>query len=154
MHVLYDSIDLSAIPASAGAVAGYVDGHWPTFPEIRRRWPTAHHLSITVTAGGQADVLDVELGDATPPQAVSWLLTRLLAGARRPCLYASLDLFEAQLLPLLRRSHIPRGGYRLWVADWTGEAHIPPHYGACQWTDRALGRNLDESLTLPGFFVP
>jgi hypothetical protein len=29
---MFDSVTVSQIPAKAEAVAGYVGGHWPTFP--------------------------------------------------------------------------------------------------------------------------
>ena len=151
MWVMYDSVDAGTVPASAPAVAGYVGGNWPSFQPLVTRCPAARHLSIAVNAGEDADCLDIENGDATPDQAPAWVARQLRRGAWRPCLYSSRSEMQA-VWGALQRAGITRGLVRLWVADWTYVPHIPPGYDACQWTDRALGRNLDESLCLDGFF--
>jgi hypothetical protein len=48
---------------------------------------------------------------------------------------------------------IKRPEYRAWVAHYTNVAHLEPGSNATQWTDKALARNLDESLCDPNFFV-
>ena len=35
--LMYDSVDLDTIPREAAAVAGYVDGNWPTFTHLAAR---------------------------------------------------------------------------------------------------------------------
>jgi|SRR5579864_2729410 len=152
MHVLFDSVDLAQIPAGAPAVAGYVDGDWPTFPLLAKGWPNSRRLSIAVSPRQNAEVLDVETGDAVAGDVVRWVNVQRARGATRPCIYASLSTMLLAVHPALRASRLPRTSYRLWVADYTDVPHIPPGYGACQWTCTALGRNLDESLCLPGFF--
>src|SRR5690349_14515711 len=47
---MFDSIVLGNIPAAAPAVAGYVNGFWPTYKSVVARWPKAKHLSIAVTS--------------------------------------------------------------------------------------------------------
>jgi hypothetical protein len=62
---MYDSTNALGIPESSGAAkAGYVNGSWPSFAAIVKRFPLDPHVSITVTSQGTADFLDVELGDA------------------------------------------------------------------------------------------
>jgi|SRR5579859_1043815 len=151
MHVLFDSVDLDQIPASATAVAGYVGGAWPTFQALQARFPNARHVSIAVNAGEDAEVLDIETGDANPSEAPAWARRQLGRGATRPCLYASLSVMPS-VVAAMAGAGIHRTVYRLWVAHFTDEPHIPVGFGACQWTCNSMGRNLDESLTLPGFF--
>ena len=153
MLTMYDSVDVGALPAGALAVAGYVDGHWPTFPAVERAFPHAHRLSIATRSSSTADCLDVENHDASIGQAPAWIRARP-AGGRRPVIYVS--LWQAQsLIDHLGASGIPRGAYRIWTAHYTGRAHLcspgcglgfHDHAGATQYTNRAFGRNLDASL--------
>ncbi len=158
---MYDSVTLDAIPASAQAVAGYAGGAWPTAQHLAARWPHAHRLSIAVNAGEDADCLDIEKGDATPDQAPAWFHRQRARGiTRKPVFYTSLSNALA-LIETLRVHGIARSEYCLWTAHYTDVPHIcGPSEGlsgaadATQWTDRALGRNLDESLCSSAFFRP
>ena len=69
---------------------------------------------------------------------------------------------EADVVPVLRASGIDRAAVRLWSAHYTGSPHIcgPRSCRATsidmdgtQWTNAALGRNLDESLLAADFFA-
>jgi hypothetical protein len=69
----------------------------------------------------------------------------------------------AAVLAALARAGIDRSQVRLWTAHYTGHAHLCTAtcgFGfrwtadATQWTDRALGRNLDESVCTDSFFGP
>jgi hypothetical protein len=151
MFVMYDSVTVDEIPVSAPAVAGYVGGSWPTFHELVPRFPHAHRLSIAVNSGEDADCLDIEKGDATPAEAPAWFHRQRARGVYRPCFYASLSVMP-EVIAALANAGIQRHEYRLWVAHYTYVPHIEPGYDACQWTDRALGRNLDESLCVDDFF--
>ena len=146
---MYDSTTVSEIPANPEAVAGYVGGHWPTYPELVARFPRAKRLSIAVNASEDASCLDIEAGDATPQEALAWLQRQHNRGVKCPCLYASLDSMPAVKAAI---STVPRSRYRLWVADYTFFEHLPEGYDACQWTDKAHGRNLDQSICKPDFF--
>lgn len=161
MLVMYDSIDISQIPADATAVAGYIDGRWPTFTALTQRFPHAHWLPIAVTADADAEVLDVESGDATPGQASGWIKRQLARKVYRPVIYANASTMPG-VLQALGAAGIPRASVRLWSAHYT-EAHICgpsscryPGVPACdgtQWTPNALGLDLDESLLLADFFA-
>lgn len=160
MYVMFDSVDLAEIPRSAPAVAGYTSGAWPTFNSIVTRWPHAHHLSIAVSASHDAECLDIEKGDATPDQAPEWFRRQRARGEVKPVFYASQSQIAA-VIAALDGAGIGRDSYRLWSAHYTRTPHIcGPSEGvswtadATQWTDRALGRNLDESLCVDDFFRP
>jgi hypothetical protein len=159
MWAMFDSVTTSEIPRSANAVAGYVGGKWPTYATLKREFPHAHVLSIAVNAGENAECLDVEPGDAVAAQAPAWYRRQRARGVERPVLYTSLSNVPA-LEEAMRSSGVARHEYRLWSAHYTFHPHICGQ--ACglqvaadgtQWTDRALNRNLDESLLNGAFFA-
>ena len=161
---MYDSTDVSALPRGGDAYAGYVDGKWPTFATVKRRFAGsgAHLLSIAVFASGHADCLDIEPGDAANAQAPGWVRRQLNGGAHRPCLYTSASNMDA-LVTTLTRAGLPRTRIRLWSAHYgrgrhicgPATCHLTRH--ACdgtQWTDAARGGSLDVSVLLRNFFSP
>jgi hypothetical protein len=157
---MYDSIDVGEIPSTAKAVAGYTSGFWPTFKSLAARFPKAHRLSIAVTASQDAQCLDVEPGDATPAQAPGWVKRQHARGVKRPVVYSSLSQM-ATVLSALSRAGVDRDEVRVWTAHYNGQPHrCSPKCGfglrtvadATQYTDHALGRNLDASLCSGRFF--
>jgi len=158
---MYDDINLDLIPKNAEAVAGYVNGRWPTYKDVVRRWPRAHHLSIAVSSNADADCLDVETGDATNAVAPAWVKRQQKRGILRPVVYSSVSNAQA-LLDTLAHQGITRLQVRLWTAHYTHSQHIcGPGCGfglkeaadATQWTDKAQGKSLDASLCNGAFFL-
>lgn len=158
---MYDSIDLTQIPPDAAAVAGYVNGRWPTFSQLAARFPRAHRLSIAVSSSADADCLDIEPGDASVADAVGWYRRQKIRGLARPVLYASASTIRADLITAINAAGIPRSSLRLWSAHYGAGAHIcgpatcgeiPVPMDGTQYTDAALGRNLDASVLDSGFF--
>lgn len=159
--IMFDSVTLDAIPADAPAVAGYVGGNWPTYPEVVKRWPKAYHLSIAVAADEDADCLDIERGDATPPDAPAWIRRQWSRGVARPCCYVSVANLD-DLLRVLRGAGIDLSRVRFWTAHYGAGEHICGSPGCgyhldvtpdgTQWTDAAMGRNLDQSVVADDFF--
>lgn len=147
---MYDSIEVEQIPSKPQAVAGYKGGRWPTFELLLVKFPRAKHLSIAVNATENADCLDVEIGDATPQDVPEWVKRQIQRGIRRPCVYANLSTMPAVITQL--QLHGLRNRVRLWVAHYTHLPHIPSGYDACQWSDKAYGRNLDISMCKEDFF--
>lgn len=152
---MYDSVDVSQIPANPQAVAGYVGGYWPNYSLLVKKFPHALHKSIAINASENADILDVEIGDAVPADAPGWVKAQLrLHPTVRPGVYANASTMPSVVQELsaagLNSSH-----YTLWVAHYTG---VQPSYpfeqgaDAVQFTDHALGRNLDESICDSRFF--
>ena len=157
---MFDSVNLSQIPANAKAVAGYVGGRWPTFDALVAQWPYAKHLSIAVNATEDAECLDVERGDANALQAPAWVKRQWHRGVARPVVYCSVSDAKG-VLDTLARAGITRSMLRLWTAHYTFRPHrctsacgfgFTGQADATQYTDRALGRNLDASLCSPDFF--
>ena len=157
---MYDSIDVKQIPVNAQAVAGYVGGFWPTYKTLALEFPNAKLLSIAVNARQDAECLDVEQGDARPDQAAAWVKRQKGLGVKTPVVYCSVSQ-AGLLLRTLAKAGISRADVRLWTAHYTFKPHLCSSscgFGdikadATQWTDRALGRNLDQSLCSPGFFA-
>lgn len=158
---MYDSVDTAQIPVHAAAVAGYVNGRWPTFRTLERDFPHAHRLSIAVTAGADAETLDVEKYDARPEQAPAWVRRQLKRGVKRPVVYTSVSQ-APRLLAELKKAGIKRRQFRLWTAHYTHKPHRCSRkcgFGfndvadATQYTDRALQRTLDASVVSPHFFA-
>ena len=157
MWVMYDSTTVGEIPASANAVAGYDDGKYVTFPQLEKRWPHAHRLAIAVFPTDHGECLDIENGDATPADAPGWY-HRQRPRVERPVFYCNLDTARL-VVSALGDAGIDRGRYRLWTAHYTDIPHIcgpaeglVPAADATQWTNHALGRNLDETLCASTFF--
>lgn len=148
---MFDTITLSTVPPGSQYLAGYTDGRWPTFLPLTRLSWRPHVKSINVFGSDHADCADVEPGDLTPSQAPGWWRADRAAGWAKPCLYSSLWEFENQVIPAMSRAGIPRSAYWAWDADFTFRAHIDPTFDCTQWTDRAFGRNLDESACSPAF---
>lgn len=156
---MFDSINVLEIPLDAQAVAGYVNGRWPTYLTLATRFPKAHRLSIAVDAFHDADCLDIESGDATVAQAPAWVKRQLARDVVRPVIYTSVSNAQS-VIRVLAINGIPRGKYRLWTAHYSSEHLCSPKCGfgfrdyadATQWTSNAEGRNLDQSLCANWFF--
>lgn len=159
MITMLDSIDASILPAGDYAYAGYVNGRWQTYTSLKWRFPTSDILSITVTASANADCLDVETGDATTSQALSWVKRRLAAGAFRPCLYASVSTMQS-FLPELTDTVGDLSRIRLWTAHYQAQHMCGPHScgqlaveaDGTQWTDQWEQKNIDASECQDDFF--
>lgn len=157
-RVMYDSVDTELIPRDAHAVALYIDGSYANWS--KRRQFKANKLSITVRGDQTAAACDCERGDLSPASAADWAHARIALGHPKPVIYASRDTIP-QLLAELRARGVSRSQVRLWSAHYSFP-HIcsPVSCGASftadatQYTDLALGRNLDESLIADGFFPP
>lgn len=159
---MFDDVNVSLIPVGAEAVAGYVDGKWPTYAQLVKKFPHAQHIvSIAVFASDDADALDIEPGDATVAQATDWVKRQHARGEKRPILYTSVSWAPELVSALTLAGFKYSRDYLLWTAHYTGKPHLCsakcwPSFQqiahATQWTDRAGGQSLDESLASAEFF--
>lgn len=160
---MYDDIEPSLIPKDAEAVAGYVGGQWPTYRQIVKGWPKAKHLSIAIAATEDADVLDIERGNATPDQAPNWLVRQKTRGKKKPILYTSASTFQALVDLMSSHGHKYGKDYLVWTAHYYSPA---PHFcgpqcgfgikqkaHATQYWDMVEGKNLDVSICEPRLFA-
>ena len=158
---MFDDTDISLDPPNAYAYAGYVDGDFANFALLKKTFPKAHLLSITVF-GNKADCYDIEPGDGTNAQVYAWFLQMEADGVWRPCIYTSASNMAA-MQATMKANGFARSSYRMWSAHYTGVPHFcgPNTCGfgldqadATQFTDRALGKSLDESIIADDFFEP
>lgn len=153
MFVMYDSVTLSEIPRDPHAVAAYVDGHFANYKEALVAFPHARLLGISTGSRVATDCYDIETGDYHPDEAGHLWHIAADMNVWKPCFYANLSTMPA-VKASLDAAGISRNAYRLWVASWDDTTIIPEGYDAKQFTDRALGRNLDESVCRSDFFRP
>lgn len=146
---MQDSIDLSQLVEPVEAFAAYVGGHWPDYSAACKKWPHALRKSIAVSADEDADILDVESGDATPGQFPAWFARQKKRGLQLPGVYA-----DASTMPLVQAAAkaIKTIDYVRWVADYDGVAKVPAGMQAKQYTDKGYGRNLDLSVANAAFW--
>jgi hypothetical protein len=147
-YQIYDSVTPSAIPASSQAVAVYANGNYAASPsQVGHRG-----LVLWIDTNGSdpnADVLDVEPGDATPTQAATWVAQKLDASPNSVAIVYTMEsewpAVQAAIngLPWWMPSHT-----RYWIADPTGVPHVVPGSQATQWY---WGQNYDISTALPNF---
>jgi hypothetical protein len=162
---MYDTAQNSQFPAGAQAYAAYVDGSvddQPNYAYIVTTFPNAQHLSIALFASDNADALDVEPGAASPGDVPGWYARQRQRGIGRPCVYASVSTITDSILPVLAGANIARSSVRLWSAHYGQGEHIcgpascgeaPVEVDGTQWTNTALGLNLDQSLLQANFFT-
>lgn len=159
---LYDDVDIALIPVDAQAVAGYVDGRWPTYKSLVAKFPHAKYkLSIAVFSKDDAKVLDIEPGDATPAEAPAWVKREHARGNPTPIVYTSAAYGQALIDTLAKAGLVYGKDYRWWSAHYTYKPHLCSSkcgFGikvvahATQWTDKAGGKSLDESVVSAHFF--
>lgn len=159
---MYDDINISLIPVNAVAVAGYVDGRWPTYAQIVKKFPHAQHkISIAVFARDNAEALDIEPGDATVAEAAAWVKRQHANGNPKPIVYTAISWGQGLVNALSKAGFKYGVDYLYWSAHYTGTPHLCSSkcgFGfkgiahATQWTDKAGGKSLDESLCSAEFF--
>lgn len=142
---MQDSIDLSQFVAPVDAFAAYVGGHWPDFSAACQRWPKARRKSIAVNASENADILDIENGDAFPSQYPEWHRRQVARGCKLPGAYANQSTMP-QVLDAAASSGIPLDKFVRWEAHYDGVPLLPAGREAKQYTDHGDGRNVDFSV--------
>jgi|SRR5215469_2087596 len=142
---MYDSITATDIPLTAEMVAGYLppskfawsDDDWSLFPKA---------VKVRIAVRGDVTdghVLDVEQGDATSVQAVSWVLMRRHMGAD-PTVYCNIRTFPS-VVAAFNAAHVALPHF--WVAHYDGQAVLTDGYIAKQYTDSpANGGHYDLSV--------
>lgn len=150
---MYDSTDLTQIPKEPHAVAAYGNGEFANYDAALKMFPNARVMRGSVRDMVAADWYDIERGDYRPDQAGALFKVARDAGIWRPCFYFSLANRNA-VLSSLSEATTQRDTFRLWDAYWNAIADIMQGDDAHQFTDKALNRNLDETICLSTFFPP
>jgi nucleoid-associated protein YgaU len=140
---MYDSITPQDIPSDATMVAGYVDGRYANISAMRRRYP--HSVVVGIAAFASTNdgiVLDVEQGDATPTQAVEWVVMRRHAG-KVPTVYTSASEWNA-VRAAFHAAGVAEPYY--WIAQWDGHPSIPSGAIAKQYQQATRDHHYDVSV--------
>jgi hypothetical protein len=147
-YVFYDSVTPGEIP-SGHVVATYADGPYAVSPSQVSGAKWVLWIDVNGSDPTNAQVLDVEPGDATPTTAATWAQERLTAHPNGyAVIYTMLSDWSAvksaiATLPSSMQSHV-----RYWIADPTGVPHVVAGASATQWD---WGQNFDISTALPSF---
>ena len=146
-YTIYDSVTPGTLPGNQAA-AVYADGAYAASTSQ----VSGHHSVLWIDANGSdpnANVLDVEPGDATPAGAATWVQAHLSAQPHSVAIIYTMrsDWSAVQGavggLPSWEQSHV-----RYWIADPTGVAHVVPGSSATQWY---WGSSYDISTANPNF---
>lgn len=151
---MFDAVS-PTIPSHVTAKAGYVAGNFPTWNEkwfqaIRARYA----MSIAIHLGEDADMLDIEPGDAHDSEAPAFVAERKAKG-RKAVFYRQASAVMGLIQVLTAAGYVFGTDYYIVTAHYNGVPHIcNPACGfgidremhGTQWTDHGLGRSLDESL--------
>jgi hypothetical protein len=147
--MFYDSVEPGVLPAGQAA-AVYADGPFATTSAS----VAGHGNVLWIDVNGSdpnANVLDVEPGDASPATAASWASARLTANPDATAIIYTFIaewpsvIDEIDTLPSSMRSHV-----KYWISDPTGVPHILSGASATQW---AWGSQYDSDEAEPGFFA-
>ena len=146
-YLMYDSVTPSKLPSNQAA-AVYATGHYAaSASEV-----AGHHSLLWIDTNGSdsnANVLDVEPGDATPSGAAQWVQSHL---SKQPHSVAIIYTMRSDWgavqdsvggLPSWEQGHV-----RYWIADPTGVPHVVPGSSATQWY---WGSSYDISTANPNF---
>lgn len=158
----YDAVTIGNIPLRAVWAAGYTSGLYPTYLPLRARMPVATPvIAINVSDRFNGHALDCEQGDV-PPTAFDriavWAKRQIGRGVK-PRIYASLSVMQP-IVNALEQRGVKRSQFFVWTAHYTFRQHRCS--AACgfgfkgvadctQFTDRALGLNLDANACIPTF---
>lgn len=166
-----DSIHPADLPPGYPAYLGYVDGNWATLPELKRLFPAAYLVGLTVTGGTlDADGIDVEPGNPDAVDGAVWAARKLVADpASRPIVYASIAGTPGygmhDVIANLAARQVPLTAVRLLSAHYGSGEHvcgpatcdfISVNMDGTQWTDKHHGNSgtlVDLSTVTDSFFV-
>lgn len=130
MRTMFDSTTARDIPINVALAAGYANGRFAWSATDWKRFPPSSHVVISVNAWyHSAIVLDVETGDATPEQVNGWIIGAEKATGWTPTLYGTKSTLDRCKL-LVAKGKLTCD---YWLAEWSGVAHLPAGFAACQY---------------------
>jgi hypothetical protein len=125
--------------------AGYVNGRWPTAVQIG--------AEVTIDVNGSrpdADVLDIEVGDATPASAPGWVRAHNSGGRFPAVLYCNRSTMGPVANACSSAGLQAGRDYKWWIATLDGTQRVPDMTGVAAvqvWGAQFFGgRNIDLSI--------
>ena len=144
-YQIYDSVTPGALPTGKAA-AVYSNGAYAASAS-----QMAHHKNVlwidTNGSNPNANVLDVEPGDATPAGAAAWVQQRLTAHPHDVAIVYTMMSAWGDVKTNV--GHLPswmQHKVRYWIADPTGNEHVVPGSDATQWY---WGQSIDITTANP-----
>lgn len=139
MFTAYDAVTVAHIPKQAKIVMGYTDGHYNNIDAMRKAFPDAVVIGITILGDPAQAMCDCENGDLTPSEAAAYAVNRV----RRFNKTATIYTFRANL-PAVRQAvkdlagnakmtRKQRNKILYFCADWTGLSHATKGCVGTQW---------------------
>ena len=149
------------VPTKTPAVIGsYYNGSFANNKVAKAAFPKARHICYDVNGSApEADILDIEPGNAVPSGGPSW--SRKYKGTLpHPGLYASASTVSRVITDMLDAG-FKRDGFLIHSAHYTGVDHICgpgscsyPQADGTQYADHGLkGQNTDLNSFAPHFFT-
>lgn len=133
-RIMRDSTNPADIPADhMQLVAGYINGLYAWSDADWARFGGLGHVTIDVTGGRpDADVLDVERGNASVSTAVRWTLTKYRQQHDYPpVIYCDRETVGALKAAMTENNLQPGLHYWLAVATLDGTRLLPDMHGVC-----------------------
>lgn len=144
-YEIYDSVTPSALPTDKAA-AVYSNGSYAASASQMANYRNVLWID-TNGSNPNANVLDVEPGDATPAGAAAWVQQRLTAHPHDVAIVYTMTSEWGDVktnvgqLPSWMQHKV-----RYWIADPTGTPHVVPGSDATQWY---WGQNVDITTANP-----
>jgi hypothetical protein len=146
LRKMTDSTTASDNPKDDVIVAGYVNGLYANVDQLRRRYPHARIVTITVNSQADADVIDCEDGDANPSSSAVWA-KRQVARGKHPTIYCSLAVVPHVLAACKEQGLKWHRDFEIWQAHYDGVAKLPRGFVAKQYNDHGpQGQHYDVSV--------
>lgn len=147
MAVIFDAVNVDALPPGADAYIGYVDGSETAghYNKVRAKFPKARIITVSTVGAAPAEFIDCERFDATPAQAVAGVRAGNYTG-----IYCSTE--GSYGIQVVRSLNPPP--FDWFAAHYTFSPHLEPGSVATQWTDNGGGGAYDISEALESWFTP
>ena len=102
-------------------VLGYIDGANPTYRDLVEAYKGTRVIVAAITVDGHdpdyhAEVIDCELGAATPIQAAGWAVRKIQRG-ERPTIYGGADFIDATIREI-EAIHYSQSLASYWLAHY------------------------------------
>lgn len=122
-RTMYDAIDASLLPTGGDLYAGYVDGRWPSYAAIKKRFPKALVLGIATNPNTNDGII----GDGPPDNGtwsewIGWVQRRRAAG-QDPWINTNQNNDWTPGIEAFRAANVAEPHW--WVANYDGSPVLP-----------------------------
>jgi hypothetical protein len=138
---MYDAADANLAPPGADLYAGYVDGNYQSYHQLRARFPGKLVIPIAVfPSTNDGIIFDGPPDNSTWDRVVDWVVMRRRAGVD-PTVYTDSDQWATGVQEFNARGVVPP---HWWIANWNGQPNIPAGAVGHQYAN--IGERYDISI--------